>query len=283
MTTSIVTGNLLNPTAQGMSFGMFPGGTMSQYLDAYSIFSRPNPCAGMPMAGGVLPTAGMGIGIGMNPAVNNAYYNAMIQNSDNMTSLAFVNRGNQHALGSYGEIMQKNMVEMATAIREGQMGKASKIYNEIYSAVSNNYGRETNVHSNRVDYDQSVRATISNLYQQINGYPLAQDINDHGEGYFANGFMQGLTLGNHHKNSAEETESFMTGTSIEGYASKKFTKFVGKVVGGSISIGTAAGIGAAIGSHFFGIGAIPGAIIGGGIALLSGIISNNSTSKVTSA
>lgn len=275
MTASVVTGNLLNPTSRGLTYGMFPGGVMSQYLDSYSVFQNNSAYA---------PIAGMGFGFGgVNPAVNNAYFNAMVQNSDNMTTLGFVTRSNQHTLGAYNEIMQKNLVEMATAIREGQMGKASQVYNEIYDAISKNYGRELNNHEDRVEFDQSIRATISNLYQQINGYPLANDINENGEGYFANGFMQGFTLGNHHKNSAEETESYMTGTSIEGYSSKKFVKTLGKITGATVSVGTAAAIGAGVGSAFFGIAAVPGALIGAGIALLSGLISNNSTSKVTSA
>ncbi len=276
MTTSIVTGNLLNPSAQGLTYGMFPGGSMSQYLDAYSIFQN----AGTPM----LPMGNIGFtGIGgINPAVNDAYFNAMVKNSDNMTSLQFVNRGNQHTLGAYSEIMQKNMTEMATAIREGQMGKASQIYNEVYEAISKNYGRELDKHEDRVAFDQSVRATITNLYQQINGYPLANDIKENGETYFENGLMQGLTLFGHHKNSAEETESYMTGTGIEGYGGKKFTKFLGKVLGGTISLGVAAGIGAGI-ATIAGAAVAPFAIAGAGIALLVGLINNNSTSKVTSA
>ena len=254
---TIVTGNLLNPSAQGLSFGMYPAGSMSQYMEDASVFTA--------------PYANVGFG-----ALNPNYYNAMGVASDNMTALAFKTRSNQHVLGSYNEIMQKNLTEMATAIREGEMGKASQIYNEVYQAISQNYGEELTTQSQRVAFDQSVKATITNLYQQINGYPLSMDIKENGEGYFANGFMQGLTLGNHHKNSAEETESYMTGTSIEGYSGKKFQKALGKIAGGAISVGGAAGVG-------FLIGGVPGAAIGAGLALLTGLFSNNSTSKVTEA
>lgn len=283
MTASIVTGNLLNPSAQGLRYGMFPAGTMSQYLDAYSVFSNSafgaSPMYGMGMGG----YGYGGYGMGNASAMNNAYYGLAIQNSDNMATLNFVNRGNAQSLNSYGEIMQKELTELATALRTGQMGKASRIYDSLYSAIGQNYGRELGVHADRVNYDKSIKATITNLYQQVNGYPLANDINENGEGYFTNGFLQGLTLGNHHKNSAEETESYMTGTEIEGYGSKKFAKNAGRIIGGGISIGAAAGIGAAIGANFFGIGAVPGALIGGGIALLTSIFNGNTTTKITEA
>lgn len=282
MTVSVTTGNLLNPSAQGLSYGMFPAGSMSQYLDAYSVFSN-NSSFGMNPMFGMGTGIGMGYGVGNASAWNNAYYGLAIQNSDNSATLTFVNRGNNQSLNSYGEIMQKELTELATALRTGQMGKASRIYDSIYSAIGQNYGRELGVHADRVNFDKSVKATITNLYQQVNGYPLANDINDNGEGYFANGFLQGLTLGNHHKNSAEETESYMTGTEIEGYGSKKFAKNVGRVIGGGISVGAAAGIGAAIGANFFGIGAVPGAVIGGGIALLTSFINGNDTTKITRA
>ena len=228
MTTSIATGNLLNPTAC-LTGGILPNGTISQYMEDCSVFNTPIPSMGM----------GCGYGVGFG-ALNPNYYNAMGVASDNMTSLTFKTRSNQHVLGSYNEIIQKNMVEMATAIRDGQMGKASQIYNEIYQAISKNYGNELTTQAERVAFDQSVKATITNLYQQVNGYPLSMDIKENGESYFVNGFMRGLTLGNHHKNSAEETESYMTGTSIEGYSGKKFVKTVGKLLGGTISVGGAA-------------------------------------------
>ncbi len=268
MTTFVTTGNLLNPSISGLNFGMYPAGSMSQYLDAYSVFNT-NSAMNSPMFGGI----GCMGGFGMN---NANFYNNMAANSDNMTSLQFKFRSNQHALGSYNEIMQKNLTEMATALRNGEMGKASRIYDEVYQAIGKNYGEEITTQEQRVAYDQSIKATITNLYQQVNGYPLANDINENGEGYFENGFMQGLTLGNHHKNSSEETESYMTGTSIEGYRSKQFAKTVGKVLGGTISVGAAAGIG-------FACGGVVGAAIGAGVALLGGLISNNSTTKVTEA
>ena len=177
MTASIVTGNLLNPSAQGLRYGVFPAGTMSQYLDSYSVFQNSgfsSPMFGMGMGMGY----GMGYGYGMGnaSAMNNAYYGLAIQNSDNSATLGFVNRGNAQSLNSYNEIMQKELTELATALRTGQMGKASKIYDSLYSAIGQNYGRELGVHADRVNYDKSIKATITNLYQQVNGYPLTKDI-----------------------------------------------------------------------------------------------------------
>ncbi|MCD8377515.1 MAG: hypothetical protein LUB59_01865 [Candidatus Gastranaerophilales bacterium] len=280
MSTMVTTGNLLNPTSQGLAYGMFPGGSMSQYLDAYSVFDT----TGSAYTGNVFGTGyGYGYG-GVNMiANNNAYYDYMGVNSDNMTSLAFKNRSNQHALGSYNEIIQKNMAEMASAIREGEFGKASSIYNEVYTAISKNYGEELMTQSQRLEADQSIKATITNLYAQVNGYSLVADIEESGEGYFANGFMQGLTLGNHHKNSAEETESYMTGAGIENYSGKKLQKNIGKLIGGAVSVGGSIAAGAAIGSFIPGIGTAIGAAVGGTIALGTWLFSDNSPSKVTKA
>jgi len=281
MTTMVTTGNLLNPSAQGLTYGMFPAGSLSQYLDANSVFG--NTQTPYNIGTGIATGGVFGYGTDSTSMIanNNAYYDYAGVNSDNATSLAFKQRSNAHTLNSYSEIMQKNLTEMATAIREGEFGKASSIYNEIYSAISKNYGEELVTQEQRVEADQSIKATITNLYQQINGAALTTDIDEAGEGYFTNGFMQGLTLGNHHKNSAEETESYMTGSGIENYSGKKFQKNAGKVLGGAVSVGSAAGIGAAIGACFG--GPIVGAVVGGAIALGTWLFSDNSPEKVTKA
>ena len=212
--------------------GIVPSGCMSQYMDSGSVFN----------AGYMYP--GMGC-FGLNPAQSDAYFNAMVHNSDNMTSLQFVNNGNQHALNSYGEIMQKNLPEVAEALRNGEYGKAARLYDEVYEAVSKNYGREITTHQDRLNMDQSIKATISRAYQQINGTTIGLDARQSDEGYFSNGFMQGITLG--------------------------------KLTGTAISAGAAAGVG------FLVAGPI-GAAVGGGVALLATLFSgDNTSSKVTEA
>lgn len=259
MTTGIVG---YSPIGLG-TVGCVPSGCMSQYMDG-SIFNT----------GYMYPGVGC---FGLDPAQNNAYYEMAIQNSDNMTSLQFVNNGNQHALASFGEIMQKNLPEVAQALRNGEYGKAARLYDEVYEAVSKNYGREITTHQDRLNMDQSIKATISRAYQQINGTTIGLDARQSEEGYFSNGFMQGLTLGNHHKATSEEIEAYMTGTTVEGYGSKKVAKTLGKITGTAISAGAAAGIG-------FALGGPVGAAIGGGIALLANLFSgDNTSSKVTEA
>lgn len=260
MTTSIAG---LAPIGLG-TVGIVPSGCMSQYMDSGSVFN----------AGYMYP--GMGC-FGLNPAQSDAYFNAMVHNSDNMTSLQFVNNGNQHALNSYGEIMQKNLPEVAEALRNGEYGKAARLYDEVYEAVSKNYGREITTHQDRLNMDQSIKATISRAYQQINGTTIGLDARQSDEGYFSNGFMQGITLGNHHKATSEEIEAYMTGNTVEGYGSKKAAKTLGKLTGTAISAGAAAGVG------FLVAGPI-GAAVGGGVALLATLFSgDNTSSKVTEA
>ena len=249
---------------QGYGFG---GGSLSQYMEDGSVFTSPMMYPGM----GCYP------GVGCNPAATGMYYDNMIYNSDRMTDLTFVNNGNQHALQSYGEIMQKNLPEVAEALRNGEYGKAARLYDEVFEAVSKNYGREITNHQDRLNFEQSVKATISRAYQAINGTTIGADARQSDEGYFENGFMQGLTLGNHHKATSEEIEAYMTGNRVEGYTGKKTAKTIGKLTGGAISIGGAMGVGYMIGN-------IPGAIIGGGIALLASLFSgNNTASEVTEA
>jgi hypothetical protein len=235
----------------------FYNGSMSQYLeDSSSIFST-----------------GYGI-YGYNYGLGNDQVYQYAENAiDNQTSLQFAAQGNQYTLNSYNQIMQKELPAMADAIKSGEFGKASQIYREIYDAISQKNGEELTEQSQRVSYERAIKATITNMYQQVNGTRLVDDINEAGEGYFSNGFMQGLTLGDHHKNSAEETISYMTGDSIEGYSGKKLTKAIGKVLGSTISVGAAVGIGAIFG--------LPGAIIGGTIALGKLLFSDNSTETVT--
>ena len=260
--------------------GLNPTGCLSQYMEDGSLFGGigfTNPGFGL----------GFGAGIGMTPAANNAYYNMMIQNSDNSATLAFVNRGNQHSLESYGEILMKNMPELATALRNGEYGKAGKIYDGVYQAISKNYGREITTHEDRLNMDQSIKATITKAYQQINGSTIAMDAAADNEGYLENGFMQGLTMGNHHRNCSEEIESYMTGNRIEGYSGKKFTKTLGKAAGTAVNIGGFAAAGAGIGALCGGALAVPGAIIGAGVGLVANVISwltsNNQPTQVTEA
>lgn len=223
---TITTGNLLNPSATGLSYAMFPAGAMSQYMDAdCSVFSDPSVAAA---CGGYVPGCGMGFGGNID---------AMGSMSDNMTSLQFKFRSNQHVLGSYGEIMQKNLPEMAEALRSGEMGKATMLYDEIYDAIAKNYGEEITTQEQRVKYDQAIKATIARTYQQINGRPLVNDIRENDEGYFYNGFMQMISFNTHHSRTSEEVESYMLGTGIEGYSLKKSEKFAGQVLGCLLTCG----------------------------------------------
>lgn len=272
MVTSISTGNVFAPTFSGLSAaGICPSGVLSQYIEDGSLFNC-NPLGGI----------GCGLGYGLNPAMNNAYYGMMIQNSDNATTLQFVNNGNYHSLSSFGEILQKNMPDLSAALRSGEYGKAGKIYDEVYQAISKNYGRELGVHEDRVNFDQSIKATINKAYQQINGTTIALDSRANDEGYLENGFLQGLTLGNHHRNCSEEIEAYMTGNRIEGYSGKKFTKTIGKVAGTAVNIGGFAAAGFAL------TGCNPiGAAIGAGVGVVANAIgwlfSNNQPSQVTEA
>ena len=211
------TGNLSTPTA-ALACTSFPPGVMSQYMDENASVFDPAVAA----CGGYVP--GSGIGFGAN-------VDAMGEMSDNMTSLQFKFRSNQHVLGSYGEIMQKNMPAMAEALRNGELGKATMLYDELYEAIAKNYGEEITTQEQRVKYDQAIKATIAKTYQQVNGTTLAGDIRLNDEGYFYNGFMQMLTFNTHHSRCAEEVESYMLGTPIEGYTLKKSTKFAGRVLG----------------------------------------------------
>lgn len=242
--------------------GGFVPGSMSQYIEDSSIFT----------SGTCIPSVyGMGYGFGLG---NDQVYNYMEHSLDNQTALTFAQQGNQFTLGSYNQIMRKELPAMANAIREGEFGKASQIYREIASAIGHKNGEELTEQSQRVQYDQAVKATINNMYRQVNGTDLASDIREAGEGYFSNGFMQGLTLGDHHKNSAEETISYMTGEGIEGYACKKLSKNIGKAAGLLVTGGALAGAGFLIGGPI-------GAAIGGAIALGKYLFSNNSPETVT--
>ena len=275
MVTAVSTGSLFNPTFSGLSIGMSPSGSLSQYIEDGSLFN------------GIGMGVNTGMGYGAFPMGGAGYFDMMVQSSDMGATMGFVTRSNQHVLASYGEIMMKNMPELADALRRGEYGRAGKIYDEIYRAISQNYGREIRNHEDRVNYDQSIKATLAQVYQQINGTTIAMDASANKESYFENGFMQGLTVGNHHRNCSEEIEAYMTGTRIEGYGAKKAVKAFGRAVGSTVNIAGFAAAGAGIGACFGGIGAVPGAIVGGivgAVATLgSWLFSNNQPSKVTKA
>lgn len=271
MVTGIVTGNMFGPAA-----GYYPSGCMSQYMDNYSIFG-----GFMPMTPGCC-----GTGMDYNSMIqnNNAYYDLMKVNSNNMTDLQFVNNGNAFTLNVNNDVMQKGIIAMANAIRSGELGSAAKSYDKLYQALGGQYGEELGEHSDRVNSNAAIKATIAKYYENITGVSLAEDIMKNGEGYFSNGFKQGFTLGGHHRNSAEETVSYMLGKNIENYGNKRLSKSIGKIAGSAVSIGGIAGAGAGIGACIGGVpGAIVGACIGGAIAIGKWIFSSNKTHTVDKA
>ena len=258
-------------TAVGLTNGFnnpycFGGNSASQYMEA-SVFGL-DPAMNM----GMYPVAGgYGFGVG-TPQM----YNYMENSMDNWTALQFGMQGNQYALGSYQEVMAKSMPALAHAIRNGDYGTASQIYRDVYDAISMKNGEELVEQGQRVAYDRAIKATINQAYRAYNGTTLVSDIEATGEGYFANGFLQGLTLNGHHKNSAEETISYMTGQGIEGYTGKKIVKGVGKLTGIAVTGGALVGAG-------FLIGGPVGALIGGGLALAKLLLSDNTTKTVTAS
>lgn len=263
-----VAGNIYNPVMAGY----YPSSCMSQYMDCGSVFGF-NPI----MAG----CAGTGVNYNAMVQNNNAYYDLMKINSNNMTNLQFVNNGNAFTLNVNNDVMQKGIVSMANAIRSGELGSAAKAYDRLYQALGGQYGEELGEHSDRVNSNAAIKATIAKYYENITGVSLAEDVMKNGEGYFANGFKQGFTLGGHHRNSAEETVSYMLGKNIENYGNKRLTKSIGKIAGGAVSVGALAGTGALIGS-FFG-GPIVGAVVGGALALGKWLLSSNKTHTVDKA
>lgn len=275
MVTAVSTGSLFNPNFSGLSIGMSPSGSLSQYIENGSLFSG--------VGSGINPGTAVG---GSYSTADPNYFNKRVMSSDLSTSYAFVNRSNQHSLASYGEIMTKNMAELASSLRTGEYGKAGKIYDELYKAISLNYGREIKTHQDRLNFDQSVKATINQTYQRINGTSIAVDASANDEGYLENGFLQGLTMGNHHKNCSEEIEAYMTGARIEGYNGKQVVKNVGRVAGTAANIGCFAAAGAAIGTVCCGM-TIPGAVIGAAVGVAANVcgwlFSENQPTRVTEA
>ena len=172
-------------TAVGLTKGLnIPLGAStnaaSQYMEA-SIFGL-DPAMGM----GMYPVAGgYGFGVG-NPQI----YNYMENSMDNWTALQFGMQGNQYTLGSYQEVMAKQMPALAYAIKNGDYGTASQIYRDVYDAISMKNGEELVEQGQRVAYERAIKATITQAYRAYNGSDLAKDIEATGEGYFANGFFQ---------------------------------------------------------------------------------------------
>lgn len=272
MVTCVAAGNTFNPALGGYA----PSGCMSQYLDYGSVFT--NPMAMMPGC--------FGMGMDYNSMIqnNNAYYDLMKVNANNMTDMQFVNNGNAFTLNVNNDVLRKGIINMANAIRSGELGAASKAFDNLYRTLGGQYGEELGEHSDRVNSNAAIRATIAQYYENITGVSLAEDIMNNGEGYFANGFKQGLTLGGHHRNSAEETKSYMLGSNIENYTNKKFAKDFGKLAGGIVSVGgsaaAAAGVGFLVGGP---VGAAVGAAIGGLASIVQWAVCRNKTHVVEKA
>lgn len=276
----------------------------SQYYESeYSIFGSPYNAqmgtaptmTGMPvngmMMGGMMPGMGMGLGMygGWYGDVdkyvdnakkwNNGYYDILDNSSDRQTKFVFKQRGNQYALNTSSEILNKKLREMASYIKSNDMGVATKVFDEVCDEIENEVGQELKTHEERINAKRSIRAAVAKYYAQVNGNDLESDIKAHGDGYFMHGLKEGFFGGGFHENSAEETIAYMQGTTIEGYDRKQSYKNIGKGLGyvtPAVGLGVAGGIaqGALKGKKFgwkgAAIGAVVGAVISGVAALVNG-------------
>lgn len=287
-----------NIDAKGQ-FQFFNRPMQSQYFESeYSIFGTPYNApmgtaptmTGMPMGGmmgGTMPMTGMGMFGGWYGDVdkyvdnakkwNNGYYDIMDNNSDRQTKFVMKQRGNQYALNTSSEILNKKLREMASYIKSNDMGVATKVFDEVCDEIENEVGIELKTHEERINAKRSIRAAVAKYYAQVNGNDLAADINAHGDGYFMHGLKEGFLGGGFHENSAEETIAYMQGTTIEGYDRKQTYKKMGKSVGyvtPAVTLGVAGGVlqGVKAGKKFGWKGATIGALVGAAISGVAALV-----------
>lgn len=289
-----------NIDAKGQ-FQFFNRPMQSQYFESeYSIFGTPYNApmgtaptmTGMPMGGmmgGTMPMTGMGMFGGWYGDVDkyvenakkwtNGMYDIYDNSSDRQTKFVMKQRGNQYALNTSSEILNKKLREMASYIKSNDMGVATKVFDEVCDEIEKEVGQELKTHEERINAKRSIRAAVAKYYAQVNGNDLESDIKAHGDGYFMHGLKEGFFGGGFHENSAEETIAYMQGTTIEGYDRKQSYKNIGKGLGyvtPALGLGVAGGIaqGAAKGKKFgwkgAAIGALVGAVISGVAALVNG-------------
>ena len=110
MATQVITGNLLNPSAQGLTNGMYPAGSLSQYLEANSVFdSSQTP-------------VNMGMGMGMQQPMGQVSG----MNTPNVQSIQFPNLMGGSASTEQGNIGLIMDVFMEMTVELGRTKKQIK-------------------------------------------------------------------------------------------------------------------------------------------------------------
>ena len=142
-------------------------------------------------------------------------------------------------------------------IKQNEQDQVPDAFKAYVQSVRTAYGQGS---------EKEVEARALNLYGQMTGKSLIQDLRDNGHGSFTQGLLQSLTFSTTYRTSAEDNIATITGQPAG--TTEKFTQGCGKVVGAGAA---GAAIGAIAGklSHSGKVGTVVGLVAAGVSAVLS--------------
>ena len=283
----------------------------SQYYESeYSIFGNPynGPIGTAPgnfgaIANPMFPTTGAGTGTGFAPGMgmgmgmfgfggmygnvdqyvenakkwNNGYHDIMDNNSDRSSETEMKNQSNRNIVNGLADSLTYDLSRMKDNIENNDMRQACDNYDNLYKLIAKREGVEIKYHKGRIIKDEHINAQIAKCYKEVTGSDLMGDISTYGDSNFSNGFKR-VSIYGYEQGSADEIKAYMTGDKLQDKTLRKITKGLGggmvtaipgALVGGGVGLLTCKGAkaGKAIGGAK---GAIAGAIIGGLIGLIGG-------------
>ena len=260
---------------------------LSQYLESEISLWDPAMMGSVgtatPMGGllGGMPTGGMGVGLGMGGyGMGYGMYgdvDAMIERSkkwtngsfdisdntnDRQTQSGLKFRGNQNVYNQTSENINRIITRLEQRVQENKLAEAAEIFDELCAALEKSIDPELTKNESRTSRDQLIRSYAFNIYEQIKGRSLVDDIKTHGDSAVDFGYKEAFGTV-YHKNTAEETIAYMENTSLQNANKIKVDKRDGKVKAYATTIGSGAAAGAALGLVAGVPGVIVGAVVGG--------------------
>ena len=190
--------------------------------------------AGVPGMTGSYAGLGAFGGVLMNPQ----QYMQNIQQWDNFgvnrQVAAFQNQNNaQFQMQAQNGSIQRQVQILAQEIRANNQDNVKAEYGKLLQAIRASYGSQ--LQGTEEEKELTLKQYADQVYTQMTGSYMTEDLKAYGRSSFADGFMRTLSLGMGNKTSVDENIEMITGAKRTG-ASKASNTF-GKVLGTICTLG----------------------------------------------
>ncbi|MCQ2739726.1 MAG: hypothetical protein MJ237_05815 [bacterium] len=128
--------------------------------------------------------------------------------------------------------IETGVYNLYNKVMQGDQNGICEEFSKLRDYILKEYKQQYKEKAGRLDLDAAVTREVERQYASIigGGHELKADILAHGDGAFANGFLQGFRE-DHHEMDVSRTLNYIYGTRIDQYGAKEHDRTFGKVVG----------------------------------------------------